>query len=107
MSKTVNLLGFFFLVSFIVLVVDRLKFIFLLPSGGISEPTNCESRQQLAIIIPFRNREYHLKLLLKYLHPFLQRQKRSYQVFVVEQVKRNRIRRQRKSSVQMSSFHSR
>ena len=54
--------------------------------GGIYSPTDCKSRQELAIIIPYRNREYHLKLLLKYLHPFLQRQKRSYQIFVVEQV---------------------
>ena len=55
--------------------------------GGIFSPTDCKSRQELALIIPYRNREYHLKLLLKYLHPFLQRQKRSYQIFVVEQVK--------------------
>ncbi|CAF0903883.1 unnamed protein product [Rotaria sordida] len=54
--------------------------------GGIYSPNDCKSRQELAIIIPFRNREYHLKLLLKYLHPFLQRQKRSYQIFVVEQI---------------------
>ena len=54
--------------------------------GGISSPEDCKSRQELAVIIPYRNREYHLKLLLKYLHPFLQRQKRSYQIFVVEQV---------------------
>lgn len=56
--------------------------------GGVSAPTECKSRQELAIIIPYRNREYHLKLLLKYLHPFLQRQQRFYQIFVVEQVRR-------------------
>ncbi|CAF0782848.1 unnamed protein product [Adineta ricciae] len=54
--------------------------------GGSYSPKDCKPREELAIIIPFRNREYHLKLLLKYLHPFLQRQKRSYQVFVVEQM---------------------
>lgn len=54
--------------------------------GGIYSPPDCKPREELAIIIPYRNREYHLKLLLKYLHPFLQRQKRSYQIFVVEQV---------------------
>ena len=54
--------------------------------GGVYAPTECKSRQELAIIIPYRNREYHLKLLLKYLHPFLQRQQRFYQIFVVEQV---------------------
>lgn len=55
--------------------------------GGIYSPDDCKSRQELAVIIPYRNREYHLKLLLKYLHPLLQRQKRSYQIFVVEQVR--------------------
>ncbi|CAF4511752.1 unnamed protein product [Rotaria socialis] len=54
--------------------------------GGIFAPNDCKSRQELAVIIPFRNREYHLKLLLKYLHPYLQKQKRSYHVFVVEQI---------------------
>ena len=54
--------------------------------GGRFSPDECKAREELAIIIPFRNREFHLKLLLKHLHPFLQRQQRAYQVFVVEQV---------------------
>ena len=54
--------------------------------GGIYSPSDCQSRQQLAVIIPFRNREHPLKILLRHLHPFLQRQKRAYQIFVVEQV---------------------
>ena len=54
--------------------------------GGSYAPSDCSPRQQLAVIIPLRNREYQLKLLLRHLHPFLQRQKRAYQVFVVEQV---------------------
>ena len=59
----------------------------VIPSlGGMFSPTDCKSRQELALIIPYRNREYHLKLLLKHLHPFLQRQKRAYQIIVVEQV---------------------
>ncbi|CAF1629821.1 unnamed protein product, partial [Rotaria sordida] len=52
---------------------------------GIYSPSDCIPRQHLAIIIPFRNREYQLKILLRHLHPFLQRQKRSYRIFVVEQ----------------------
>ena len=59
-------------------------FLFLL--GGIYAPSDCEPRQRLAIIIPFRNREPQLQILLRHLHPFLQRQKRSYRIFVVEQV---------------------
>ncbi|CAF1114939.1 unnamed protein product [Adineta steineri] len=54
-------------------------------TGGIYTPDDCISRQKLAIIIPFRNRETQLKILLRHLHPFLQRQKRAYRIFVVEQ----------------------
>ncbi|UJR25028.1 hypothetical protein I4U23_006389 [Adineta vaga] len=54
-------------------------------TGGIYTPSDCTSRQQLAIIIPFRYREQQLKTLLRHLHPFLQRQKRAYRIFVVEQ----------------------
>jgi len=64
--------------------VIRLVIIFCI--GGIYSPIDCTSRQQLAVIIPFRTREPQLKVLLRHLHPFLQRQKRAYQVFVVEQV---------------------
>ncbi|CAF1229022.1 unnamed protein product [Adineta ricciae] len=53
--------------------------------GGIYTPSDCTSRQQLAVIIPFRYREKQLQMLLRHLHPFLQRQKRAYRVFVVEQ----------------------
>ena len=41
---------------------------------------------QVAIIIPYRNRSEHLKIFLRYMHPFLQRQQLYYRVFVVEQV---------------------
>lgn len=74
--------------------------LFFFIRGGKFSPVDCQSRQELAIIIPYRNREYHLKLLTKYLHPFLQRQQRSYQIFVVEQVKN--IRRQKR--FEMKSF---
>ncbi|CAH2292909.1 beta-1,4-galactosyltransferase 1-like [Pelobates cultripes] len=54
-------------------------------SGGHWEPHNCTARQKLAIIIPFRNREPHLKIWLYYMHPFLQRQQAVYAVYVIEQ----------------------
>ncbi len=60
--------------------------VFFCNSGGSYSPSDCTPRQHLAIIIPVRNREYQLKILLRHLHPFLQRQKRSYRIFVVEQV---------------------
>lgn len=65
--------------------------------GGIYSPTDCQSRQELAIIIPFRNREHPLKILLRHLHPFLQRQKRAYRIIVVEQVDISRSNSSRSS----------
>ncbi|KAK5864280.1 hypothetical protein PBY51_015536 [Eleginops maclovinus] len=43
------------------------------------------SPQKVAIIIPFRNREEHLKYWLYYLHPILQRQQLDYGVYVINQ----------------------
>jgi len=57
----------------------------LLP-GGHWAPTSCVPRQRIAIIVPFRDRESHLKVFLRILHPFLQRQLLDYTIFVVEQV---------------------
>ncbi len=54
--------------------------------GGFFKPENCIHREKLAIIIPYRNRETNLILLLKYLHPVLQKQLRYYRVIVIEQV---------------------
>jgi hypothetical protein len=56
-----------------------------LKNGGIYKPSECKEREKLAIIIPYRDREDNLLLLLKYLHPMLQRQERYYQIFLIEQ----------------------
>ena len=56
-----------------------------LKNGGIYKPNDCIEREKLAIIIPYRDREENLLLLLKYLHPMLQRQDRYYQIFLIEQ----------------------
>ncbi|XP_008121171.3 beta-1,4-galactosyltransferase 3 [Anolis carolinensis] len=53
--------------------------------GGRYRPAACESRSRTAIIIPHRNRETHLRHLLYYLHPFLQRQQLQYGIYVVHQ----------------------
>ena len=42
-------------------------------------------RASTAIIVPYKDREEHLKLLLRYLHPNLQRQQISYCIFIAEQ----------------------
>uniref|UniRef100_A0A8D2JDJ1 Beta-1,4-galactosyltransferase n=2 Tax=Varanus komodoensis TaxID=61221 RepID=A0A8D2JDJ1_VARKO len=53
--------------------------------GGRYQPSSCEPRSRTAVIIPHRNRELHLRHLLYYLHPFLQRQQLHYGIYVVHQ----------------------
>ena len=53
--------------------------------GGRYEPSECQSRNKVAIIVPIRNRQDHLTVFLRYLHPFLQRQQLNYVIVVVEQ----------------------
>ncbi|XP_068783454.1 beta-1,4-galactosyltransferase 1 isoform X2 [Struthio camelus] len=54
-------------------------------TGGHFAPKDCTALQKVAIIIPFRNREEHLKYWLYYLHPILQRQQLDYGVYVINQ----------------------
>lgn len=56
-------------------------------AGGRFAPKDCIALQKVAIIIPFRNREEHLKYWLYYLHPILQRQQLDYGVYVINQVR--------------------
>lgn len=53
--------------------------------GGCWAPTECRPRQQVAIIIPFKNRDEHLRALLNRLHPMLHKQNTAYCIFVAEQ----------------------
>lgn len=54
--------------------------------GGEWKPTDCMATdQKLAIIITYRQRWNDLQILLAHLHPFLQRQRRHYRIFIVEQ----------------------
>ncbi|XP_014067542.2 beta-1,4-galactosyltransferase 1 [Salmo salar] len=56
-----------------------------LKNGGRFKPKDCMALQKVAIIIPFRNRDEHLKFWLYYLHPILQRQQLDYGVYVINQ----------------------
>ncbi|KAJ8000983.1 hypothetical protein DPEC_G00186100 [Dallia pectoralis] len=56
-----------------------------LKKGGRYKPDDCIALQKVAVIIPFRNRERHLKFWLHYLHPLLQRQQQDYAVYVIMQ----------------------
>ncbi|KAM9850032.1 beta-1,4-galactosyltransferase 1 [Aulostomus maculatus] len=56
-----------------------------LQPGGRYKPKDCVALQKVAIIIPFRKRDEHLKYWLYYLHPILQRQQLDYGVYVINQ----------------------
>jgi hypothetical protein len=55
--------------------------------GGKWRPSgNCTVQQRLAILIPYRDRDAHLRVLLLHLHRLLQKQMTDYCIFVVEPV---------------------
>ncbi|XP_047222969.1 beta-1,4-galactosyltransferase 2 isoform X2 [Girardinichthys multiradiatus] len=54
--------------------------------GGRYKQPDCRPRWKVAIIIPFRHRENHLKYWLHYLHPILRRQKIDYGIYIINQL---------------------
>ena len=54
---------------------------------GRYSPEHCIARQRVAILIPIRDRESHLRVFLNHIHPILMRQQLEYGIYVVEQVK--------------------
>ncbi|XP_042217541.1 beta-1,4-galactosyltransferase 4-like [Homarus americanus] len=54
-------------------------------AGGVWKPKDCQSRYNVALLIPYRNRSRHLQQFLTYMHPFLSRQQLNYRIVVVEQ----------------------
>ena len=58
----------------------------ILSAGGRHKPSNCLARHKVAIVIPYRDREVHLKIFLQNIHPFLRSQQLDYAIFVVELV---------------------
>ena len=65
-------------------VVERVGRDLLL--GGEWRPPVCEANTHLAVVIPFRDRDLHLRVLLRHFIPVLQRQLVHFRIFVVEQV---------------------
>ena len=53
--------------------------------GGLWKPQYCKPLRKVAVVIPFRKRSEHLRVILRHLHPILQRQMVYYRIFVVEQ----------------------
>ncbi|XP_059089205.1 beta-1,4-N-acetylgalactosaminyltransferase bre-4-like isoform X1 [Tigriopus californicus] len=56
-----------------------------LQPGGRYKPPNCTSRHRVAIIVPFRAREDHLRTFLLNIHSFLKKQLLDYGIFIIEQ----------------------
>uniref|UniRef100_A0A1B6HUM2 Beta-1,4-N-acetylgalactosaminyltransferase n=1 Tax=Homalodisca liturata TaxID=320908 RepID=A0A1B6HUM2_9HEMI len=80
-----NLVGPLKVVKEIQVVEDLVQMFPDMQPGGQWRPRNCTARDRVAIIIPYRNREVHLYILLRNLHPMLQRQQIDYGIFVIEQ----------------------
>ncbi|XP_071792283.1 beta-1,4-galactosyltransferase 4-like [Asterias amurensis] len=53
--------------------------------GGHWRPADCIPQSKIAIIIPFRNRHYQLMIFLRYMIPFLQKQRLEFAIYVVNQ----------------------
>ena len=53
--------------------------------GGQYSP-ECQTDNKVAIIVPYRDRDVHLRYFLNHFHPFLQRQQLNYGIYVVEQL---------------------
>nr|XP_039268044.1 beta-1,4-galactosyltransferase 4-like [Styela clava] len=53
--------------------------------GGRFFPSYCKPKYRVAIIVPFRNRESQLKVLLSHMHPIWQRQEIDYTVYTLTQ----------------------
>ncbi|CAG7726673.1 unnamed protein product [Allacma fusca] len=53
--------------------------------GGHYKPPQCKSKDKVAIVVPFRDREEHLRIFLYNIHPVLKRQMIEYNIFVIEQ----------------------
>lgn len=64
----------------------ELKFRNKLLSGGWYKPKECNPKDRVAIVIPYRDRENHLTIFLKNLHPLLMKQQIEYGIFVIEQI---------------------
>jgi N-terminal region of glycosyl transferase group 7 len=55
-------------------------------SAGRWRPSWCIPRHRIAVLVPFRNRDKDLSVLLNVLHTHLRRQHLDYVIIVIEQV---------------------
>jgi len=57
-----------------------------LVKGGRWKPEHCQPRFDSTILVPYRDRAEHLEKFLRWMHPFLQAQNLSYNIYVIEQL---------------------
>lgn len=57
-------------------------------SGGHWKPKDCQAQSKVAIIVPYRDRDAHLRLFLNHMHSFLRRQLIEYAIYIIEEVKK-------------------
>ena len=72
-------------VSDIPSMADMMTMFPQLEPGGRWRPPNCTARHRVAVIVPYRDREPHLRAFLLNIHRFLQKQQIQYGVYIVEQ----------------------
>ncbi|XP_045500746.1 beta-1,4-N-acetylgalactosaminyltransferase bre-4-like [Colias croceus] len=53
--------------------------------GGYYIPKDCQTRNKVGILVPYRDRALHLSIFLYNIHPFLMKQKLEYRIFIIEQ----------------------
>ena len=61
--------------------------------GGEFFPAKCKPTDSVAIIIPYRNREPHLRIFINNIHPFLMRQNIHYRIFIINQSEKETFNR--------------
>lgn len=53
---------------------------------GSYRPENCKARHKVAILVPYRDRDTHLRIFINHMHSFLIRQQLEYGIYIVELV---------------------
>ena len=62
-------------------------------AGGESSPESCQANFNVAIIVPYRDREEQLLVFLRHIHPFLRKQQLHYRIYIVNQADKNKFNR--------------
>ena len=61
--------------------------------GGEGSPGGCRARDNVAIIVPYRDRFSQLVVFLRHIHPFLSRQNIHYRIYIINQADSNKFNR--------------